>query len=603
MKRICSTLLAMTLCLSLATPTLAAEGQAVQVTQLNGRTVVDGTEVYFQLDEKESRSPLMYGNIAYIPLMAAGQWLGADAVYNEKSRSVSITHNSTDPIYYTRSELRKMGIAWHSWDIEGGGAKLCSDVTITVDGQTEDFANIHGEPLYPIQFQGYTLLPMEVITQLNNKQMMESTSGFATLIHLFDSPVQAEYDEAKTYLATVREHLNAVRAIVKGKPPKTAEEFTAKLREAQAHIKTVWTMPAPAFKGMAWFVENLRDLSELSLWEHIDPYLPKEENSGASPVNSEPKRMITWEPIKNDDGHVVYRPNIDKAPVFDLEKFWASFVDETIFCAEGKSDYTTYFLDLERACTDSDNFLAKVTPLPFTTDATAFTDAAQIQHWEAVATLTQLGVFNGKPDGSFDPTSPVTRGEAAKLMVVLAGNPEPSGDPVAFSDIDGHWAKPYIESCAQMGIISGRGDGTFDPDSGVSLYELAKMALVLIGYEAEEYHFTDSDWLSRVCSRAMDVGLDEGLTEGTPAFPKDGAGLLDNDTPITREKCAQLLYNALKAEPCPGKKVRGEDGKIVLEPTLDGTAWKYKLEPTKVFLFQEFQEAALPEVPAQPTAK
>lgn len=234
-------------------------------------------------------------------------------------------------------------------------------------------------------------------------------------------------------------------------------------------------------------------------------------------------------------------------------------------------------------------------------DPTQFTDAASITHWKAVATLTQLGVFNGKPDGSFDPTSPVTRGEAAKLMVVLAGSPEPSADPVAFSDIDGHWAKPYIESCAQMGIISGRGDGTFDPDAGVSLYELAKMALVLIGYDAEEYHFTDSDWLSRVCSRAMYVGLDEGLTEGAPAFPKDGVGLLDNDTPITREKCAQLLYNALQAELCPGKKIRGEDGKFVLEPNLDGTGWKYKLDPAEIFLSQEFQAAPLPIVPTQPT--
>lgn len=222
-------------------------------------------------------------------------------------------------------------------------------------------------------------------------------------------------------------------------------------------------------------------------------------------------------------------------------------------------------------------------------DPTQFTDAADITHWEAVSTLTKLGVLNGKPDGSFDPTSPVTRGEAAKLMVVLAGNPEPSGESAAFSDVDGHWAKPYIESCAQMGILSGRGDGTFDPDGGVSLYELAKMALILIGYEAEEYHFTDSDWLSRVCSRAMYVGLDEELTEGTPAFPKDGAGLLDNETPITREKCAQLLYNALQAEPCPGKVARDAYGNVILERTPDGEAWKYTYEPTKVFLAPEFQ--------------
>lgn len=224
-------------------------------------------------------------------------------------------------------------------------------------------------------------------------------------------------------------------------------------------------------------------------------------------------------------------------------------------------------------------------------DPTQFTDAADITHWEAVSTLTKLGVLNGKPDGSFDPTSPVTRGEAAKLMVVLAGNPEPSGDPVTFSDVDGHWAKAYIESCAQMGIISGKGNGTFDPDGGVSLYELAKMAMILIGYEAEEYHFTGLDWVGSVYARAENIGLSKGLTDGSPAFPKEGAGttLLDNETPISREKCAQLLYNALKADPCPGKKARDAYGNVILERMPDGESWKYTYEPTKVFLAPEFQ--------------
>lgn len=232
-------------------------------------------------------------------------------------------------------------------------------------------------------------------------------------------------------------------------------------------------------------------------------------------------------------------------------------------------------------------------------DPTQFTDAADITHWEAVAALTQLGVFHGKPDGSFDPTSPVTRGEAAKLIVVLAGNPEPSGDPMAFSDIDGHWAKSYIESCAQMGIISGRGDGTFDPDAGVSIYELAKMALILIGYEAEEYHFTGPGWIGDVYHRVLSTGLDEGLTGGPPGFPS-GPDLLDNTIPITREKCAQLLYNTLRAELSPGKKARAEDGTVLSELQPNG-AYRYKYEPTEVFLAQDFQGLTFPEVPAQPT--
>ncbi len=235
---------------------------------------------------------------------------------------------------------------------------------------------------------------------------------------------------------------------------------------------------------------------------------------------------------------------------------------------------------------------------PAAVDAAQFPDAADIQHWEAVATLTQLGIVNGKEDGAFHPADPVTRAEAAKLLVALAGNPEPSGEPAPFSDIDGHWAKSYIERCTQMGIISGRGDGTFDPDGLVGIYELAKMALVLIGYEAEEYRLTGSRWLMYTHIAVHDSDLYEGLTDGTPSFATSGE-TIENSTPVSREKCVQLLYNALKADPCPGKLARAKDGTVIMEPTPEG-GFQFKYVPSQVFLSQEFQTATLPPVPTQP---
>ena len=42
--------------------------------------------------------------------------------------------------------------------------------------------------------------------------------------------------------------------------------------------------------------------------------------------------------------------------------------------------------------------------------AAAFTDAGQIRETQAVNTLVDLGVLEGKEDGSFDPKGTVTRG-------------------------------------------------------------------------------------------------------------------------------------------------------------------------------------------------
>lgn len=252
------------------------------------------------------------------------------------------------------------------------------------------------------------------------------------------------------------------------------------------------------------------------------------------------------------------------------------------------------FLILALVCTLTSPVLAAEEAI----DPTTYSDAADITHWEAVATLTQLGILNGKDDGGFHPTEAVTRAEAAKLVVALAGDPEPSGESVSFSDIDDHWAKPYIERCAQMGILSGRGDGTFDPDGLVGLYELAKMALVLIGYEAEEYKLTGPSWLIYTDISVKNSGLNKELTEGTPHFAASGE-TVENSTPVSREKCAQLFYNALTVDPCPGKQARAEDGSVITEP-LPGGGVQIIYVPSQVFLSPELQGTVLPILPAQP---
>ena len=55
---------------------------------------------------------------------------------------------------------------------------------------------------------------------------------------------------------------------------------------------------------------------------------------------------------------------------------------------------------------------------------------------------------------------------AKMITVALHGGVEPvlgTKTNPSFSDIKGTWAESYIEYCTSVGIISGRGDGTFDP--------------------------------------------------------------------------------------------------------------------------------------------
>ena len=87
----------------------------------------------------------------------------------------------------------------------------------------------------------------------------------------------------------------------------------------------------------------------------------------------------------------------------------------------------------------------------------------------ASATLTNAGIITGKPGGLFDPTAPITRAEFATIAVRFFGGTYEGED--IFPDIAGHWANQYINRAAVLGIIEGRGDGTFDPDAYITRAE------------------------------------------------------------------------------------------------------------------------------------
>ncbi|MBR3556226.1 MAG: S-layer homology domain-containing protein, partial [Oscillospiraceae bacterium] len=86
-----------------------------------------------------------------------------------------------------------------------------------------------------------------------------------------------------------------------------------------------------------------------------------------------------------------------------------------------------------------------------------YTDQDKVNYEEAVDVLSGLGVIEGYPDGSFNPTANVTRAEAAAMIArMMLGREKadrlPVGD-VKFSDVpETNWAAKYIAFCANKGI-------------------------------------------------------------------------------------------------------------------------------------------------------
>lgn len=84
------------------------------------------------------------------------------------------------------------------------------------------------------------------------------------------------------------------------------------------------------------------------------------------------------------------------------------------------------------------------------------------------------GFVNGVSPDKFSPNGNVTRQEAATMLMRVGRyyGLEPEGGAVGtFSDVaNDSWAKPGIDYVSALGIMSGTGDGNFDPN-GLYSYE------------------------------------------------------------------------------------------------------------------------------------
>ena len=108
----------------------------------------------------------------------------------------------------------------------------------------------------------------------------------------------------------------------------------------------------------------------------------------------------------------------------------------------------------------------------FATRSTSRTSSSPDSSFSARATIwwaAAEGITTGYVDGTFRPTSPVTRQAWMAFQWRAAGEPAPACGDADFSDVaDSHEFVEPITWAACEGITSGYGDGTFRPGATVS---------------------------------------------------------------------------------------------------------------------------------------
>nr|WP_306812893.1 choice-of-anchor I family protein [Paenibacillus soyae] len=182
----------------------------------------------------------------------------------------------------------------------------------------------------------------------------------------------------------------------------------------------------------------------------------------------------------------------------------------------------------------------------------SFTDIEDSYAKEAIEMLATFGYMNGVGEDKFAPKAGMTRADFTLLLARLAEVELGELDRSSFTDVaaDAYYAAA-VEWAAENGIVNGMGDGSFQPEEGVTREQMAAMLVrnaKLMGIELpkanEPIVFSDEASISEYAKEAVAIAQQAGIISG-----KDSAAgvIFAPQEMATREQTAMMLFHLMSA--------------------------------------------------------
>jgi len=165
-----------------------------------------------------------------------------------------------------------------------------------------------------------------------------------------------------------------------------------------------------------------------------------------------------------------------------------------------------------------------------------FEDVEGGTHANAIEAIAAAGIVSGRPDDTFGPGEPLTRGQFTRVLagaisyadIFEVGGPlPPAASGLTFTDTEGTTFEDTIAALAGIGLAAGTGGGEFEPRSAVTRGQLATFLLRAADY-LDEYQRWRPTALGEVplVSDLVAVTPEEATgEEPTPAPPHGTAEL------------------------------------------------------------------------------
>lgn len=174
-----------------------------------------------------------------------------------------------------------------------------------------------------------------------------------------------------------------------------------------------------------------------------------------------------------------------------------------------------------------------------------YSDIASNWAAEDINLLADLGVVTGKPDGTFRPDSQITRAEIVAILVRLYDLN--SDDMVLFDDTKDHWASGYISIAASLGYVNGFDAKHFGPDDQLTREQMAVMTARIAELQEDTsggnpVPFTDKDRISSWALSAVTSVFQNGVISGYPD------GTFRPLAKITRAEACHMIVNLINLQ-------------------------------------------------------
>ncbi|MCC5909122.1 MAG: leucine-rich repeat protein [Clostridiaceae bacterium] len=139
-------------------------------------------------------------------------------------------------------------------------------------------------------------------------------------------------------------------------------------------------------------------------------------------------------------------------------------------------------------------------------------------HWaeESIIKLIEMEAINGYLDDTFKPENNITRGEFATVLVRALDLEVGFGK--VFADTEEHWAKDYIATAYEQGILKGYDENAFGANDYITREQMAVMVIKAIKLEGsvEENTFIDEKDISDWAKSAVDTAIENNIITGYP---------------------------------------------------------------------------------------